>query len=160
MLSAARMRRTDSSTSSLVTSGVNRWPWCVVHSATMLRCSMILFLLFYFIIDPLKCIDRSGEAQHVEWSKIQTPTDEVVVPYDTLAPTPDGNFCVLFVWIWWYNRSICLSRESDLMQIRQRWRTSWTSLWCWSLMEAWGQLWVALVLSTLNLILFILYYII
>ncbi|GLT97347.1 hypothetical protein SLE2022_149170 [Rubroshorea leprosula] len=31
----------------------------------------------------------SGEAQHIEWSKIQTPTDEVVVPYDTLAPTPD-----------------------------------------------------------------------
>ncbi|XP_014505167.1 UTP--glucose-1-phosphate uridylyltransferase [Vigna radiata var. radiata] len=31
----------------------------------------------------------SGEAQHVEWSKIQTPTDEVVVPYDTLAPTPE-----------------------------------------------------------------------
>ncbi|CAL5368192.1 unnamed protein product [Camellia sinensis] len=30
----------------------------------------------------------SGEAQHVEWSKIQTPTDEVVVPYDSLAPTP------------------------------------------------------------------------
>lgn len=33
----------------------------------------------------------SGEAQHVEWSKIQTPTDKVVVPYDTLAPTPDGS---------------------------------------------------------------------
>ncbi|RDY03274.1 UTP--glucose-1-phosphate uridylyltransferase, partial [Mucuna pruriens] len=33
----------------------------------------------------------SGEAQHVEWSKIQTPTDEVVVPYDSLAPTPDGS---------------------------------------------------------------------
>ncbi|XP_052304461.1 UTP--glucose-1-phosphate uridylyltransferase isoform X1 [Populus trichocarpa] len=32
---------------------------------------------------------RSGEAQQVEWSKIQTPTDEVVVPYDTLAPTPE-----------------------------------------------------------------------
>ncbi|GMN42319.1 hypothetical protein TIFTF001_011535 [Ficus carica] len=32
----------------------------------------------------------SGEAQHVEWSKIQTPTDEVVVPYDTLAPTSDN----------------------------------------------------------------------
>ncbi|KAI3993414.1 hypothetical protein MKX01_010157 [Papaver californicum] len=32
----------------------------------------------------------SGEAQHVEWSKIQTPTDKVVVPYETLAPTPDG----------------------------------------------------------------------
>ncbi|GMI74032.1 UDP-GLUCOSE PYROPHOSPHORYLASE 2, UDP-glucose pyrophosphorylase 2 [Hibiscus trionum] len=28
----------------------------------------------------------SGEAQHVEWSKIQTPTDKVVVPYDSLAP--------------------------------------------------------------------------
>ncbi|CAL0301401.1 unnamed protein product [Lupinus luteus] len=33
----------------------------------------------------------SGEAQHVEWSKIQTPTDEVVVPYDSLAPLPDGS---------------------------------------------------------------------
>ncbi|KAL3845069.1 hypothetical protein ACJIZ3_002472 [Penstemon smallii] len=31
----------------------------------------------------------SGEAQHIEWSKIQTPTDEVVVPYDTLAPVPE-----------------------------------------------------------------------
>lgn len=31
----------------------------------------------------------SGEAQYVEWSKIQTPTDEVVVPYETLAPTSD-----------------------------------------------------------------------
>ncbi|KAI4307699.1 hypothetical protein L6164_030859 [Bauhinia variegata] len=31
----------------------------------------------------------SGEAQHVEWSNIQTPTDEVVVPYDTLVPPPD-----------------------------------------------------------------------
>lgn len=28
----------------------------------------------------------SGEAQHIDWSKIQTPTDEVVVPYDSLAP--------------------------------------------------------------------------
>ncbi|XP_006352386.1 UTP--glucose-1-phosphate uridylyltransferase isoform X1 [Solanum tuberosum] len=28
----------------------------------------------------------SGEAQHIDWSKIQTPTDEVVVPYDNLAP--------------------------------------------------------------------------
>ncbi|MQM07873.1 hypothetical protein Taro_040718 [Colocasia esculenta] len=27
----------------------------------------------------------SGEAQHIEWSKIQTPTDEVLVPYDSLA---------------------------------------------------------------------------
>lgn len=31
----------------------------------------------------------SGEAQHVDWSKIQTPTDEVVVPYDTLAPVAE-----------------------------------------------------------------------
>ncbi|PPR83406.1 hypothetical protein GOBAR_AA37305 [Gossypium barbadense] len=31
----------------------------------------------------------SGEAQHIEWSKIQTPTDEVVVPYATLSPSPD-----------------------------------------------------------------------
>uniref|UniRef100_A0A6M2F2B3 UTP--glucose-1-phosphate uridylyltransferase n=1 Tax=Populus davidiana TaxID=266767 RepID=A0A6M2F2B3_9ROSI len=31
----------------------------------------------------------SGEAQQVEWSKIQTPTDEVVVPYDTLESTPE-----------------------------------------------------------------------
>ncbi|KAG9129200.1 hypothetical protein Leryth_006400 [Lithospermum erythrorhizon] len=28
----------------------------------------------------------SGEAQFVDWSKIQTPTDEIVVPYDTLKP--------------------------------------------------------------------------
>ncbi|CAL0334798.1 unnamed protein product [Lupinus luteus] len=33
----------------------------------------------------------SGEAQQVEWSKIQTPTDEVVVPYDSLAPLPDDS---------------------------------------------------------------------
>ncbi|KAG2710822.1 hypothetical protein I3760_04G047800 [Carya illinoinensis] len=33
----------------------------------------------------------SGEAQHVEWSKIQTPTDEVVVPYESLAPSPDDS---------------------------------------------------------------------
>jgi len=35
---------------------------------------------------------ESGEAQQVEWSKIQTPTDEVVVPYDTLESTPEGNW--------------------------------------------------------------------
>lgn len=32
----------------------------------------------------------SGEAQEIEWSKIQTPTDEVVVPYETLAPPPEN----------------------------------------------------------------------
>ncbi|KAK1423494.1 hypothetical protein QVD17_18797 [Tagetes erecta] len=31
----------------------------------------------------------SGEAQHVEWSKIQTPTDKIVVPYDTLSDVPE-----------------------------------------------------------------------
>ncbi|CAN6218661.1 unnamed protein product [Urochloa humidicola] len=31
----------------------------------------------------------SGEAEQIEWSKIQTPTDEVVVPYDTLATPPE-----------------------------------------------------------------------
>ncbi|CAM8973948.1 unnamed protein product [Rhodiola kirilowii] len=31
----------------------------------------------------------SGEAQHIEWSKIKTPTDEVVVPYDTLSPVSE-----------------------------------------------------------------------
>ncbi|KAK9015349.1 hypothetical protein V6N11_006460 [Hibiscus sabdariffa] len=33
----------------------------------------------------------SGEAQHVEWSKIQTPTDKVVVPYDSLAPISEAE---------------------------------------------------------------------
>ncbi|CAN8269832.1 unnamed protein product [Cochlearia groenlandica] len=28
----------------------------------------------------------SGEAQHIEWSKIQTPTDDIVVPYDNMSP--------------------------------------------------------------------------
>ncbi|GAA0187294.1 hypothetical protein LIER_34582 [Lithospermum erythrorhizon] len=31
----------------------------------------------------------SGEAQYVDWSKIQTPTDEIVVPYDTLKPVSE-----------------------------------------------------------------------
>uniref|UniRef100_A0A0E0N8W3 UTP--glucose-1-phosphate uridylyltransferase n=1 Tax=Oryza rufipogon TaxID=4529 RepID=A0A0E0N8W3_ORYRU len=31
----------------------------------------------------------SGEEEHVEWAKIHTPTDEVVVPYDTLAAPPE-----------------------------------------------------------------------
>ncbi|CAL9750581.1 unnamed protein product [Musa acuminata subsp. burmannicoides] len=31
----------------------------------------------------------SGEAEQIEWSKIQTPTNEVVVPYDTLASHPE-----------------------------------------------------------------------
>uniref|UniRef100_A0A0E0CDX8 UTP--glucose-1-phosphate uridylyltransferase n=1 Tax=Oryza meridionalis TaxID=40149 RepID=A0A0E0CDX8_9ORYZ len=31
----------------------------------------------------------SGEEEHVEWAKIHTPTDEVVVPYDTLEAPPE-----------------------------------------------------------------------
>ncbi|KAF4355703.1 hypothetical protein F8388_001061 [Cannabis sativa] len=33
----------------------------------------------------------SGEAEHVEWSKILTPTDEVVVPYDSLAQISEDS---------------------------------------------------------------------
>ncbi|KNA21784.1 hypothetical protein SOVF_040340 [Spinacia oleracea] len=31
----------------------------------------------------------SGEAQHVDWSKINTPTDDIVVPYETVSPPPE-----------------------------------------------------------------------
>lgn len=43
-------------------------------------------------------MNHSGEAQHIQWSKIHTPTDEVVVPYDALAPVPEGvtSFPILF----------------------------------------------------------------
>ncbi|KAI4321231.1 hypothetical protein MLD38_034637 [Melastoma candidum] len=33
----------------------------------------------------------SGEAQYIDWSKIKTPTDEVVVPYDSLATVPEDS---------------------------------------------------------------------
>ncbi|KAI6691403.1 hypothetical protein NL676_028231 [Syzygium grande] len=36
----------------------------------------------------------SGKALPVEWSKIQAPTDEFVVPYDSLAPVHEVRFCV------------------------------------------------------------------
>uniref|UniRef100_N1R084 UTP--glucose-1-phosphate uridylyltransferase n=1 Tax=Aegilops tauschii TaxID=37682 RepID=N1R084_AEGTA len=32
---------------------------------------------------------RSGNEEQIEWGKIHTPTDEVVVPYDTLAAPPE-----------------------------------------------------------------------
>ncbi|KAL6993282.1 UTP--glucose-1-phosphate uridylyltransferase [Sarracenia purpurea var. burkii] len=32
----------------------------------------------------------SVEAQPIEWSKVLTPTDEVLIPYDSLAPTPEA----------------------------------------------------------------------
>ncbi|ONM23384.1 UTP--glucose-1-phosphate uridylyltransferase 1 [Zea mays] len=35
------------------------------------------------------CRFALGEAEQIEWSKIQTPTDEVVVPYDTLTSPPE-----------------------------------------------------------------------
>ncbi|KAK6127489.1 hypothetical protein DH2020_038764 [Rehmannia glutinosa] len=47
-------------------------------------CAMLICCGFLFLVG-----NQSGEAQHIEWSKIQTPTDEVVVPYDTLAPVPE-----------------------------------------------------------------------
>ena len=48
-----------------------------------------------FVFDK-SCVilNWSGEAQHIEWSKIQTPTDKVVVPYDSLAPAPEGKFSI------------------------------------------------------------------
>lgn len=48
----------------------------------------------------------SGEAEQIEWSKIQTPTDEVVVPYDTLASPPEGMIAssdlILVSSVWWW----------------------------------------------------------
>uniref|UniRef100_R7W4S6 UTP--glucose-1-phosphate uridylyltransferase n=1 Tax=Aegilops tauschii TaxID=37682 RepID=R7W4S6_AEGTA len=43
----------------------------------------------WFLTAVLGGVSCSGEAEQIEWSKIQTPTDEVVVPYDTLAPPPE-----------------------------------------------------------------------
>jgi len=48
-----------------------------------------LVIVWFFFVN---FVCESGEAQQVEWSKIQTPTDEVVVPYDTLESTPEGNW--------------------------------------------------------------------
>ncbi|KAL5983208.1 hypothetical protein ACLOJK_017292 [Asimina triloba] len=33
----------------------------------------------------------SGQAQQIEWSKIKTPSDDVVIPYENLSPPPDGK---------------------------------------------------------------------
>ncbi|KAH7533969.1 hypothetical protein FEM48_Zijuj04G0187900 [Ziziphus jujuba var. spinosa] len=77
--------------------------WCLDRFFTVfsaqsgdLRSDFDSFLLFLFCSEDEKkgfinLVSRylSGEAQHVEWSKIQTPTDEVVVPYDSLAPVSD-----------------------------------------------------------------------
>lgn len=45
-------------------------------------------------------LNCSGEAQHVEWSKIQTPTDDVVVPYDKLAPLSEGIIFTYVYMVW------------------------------------------------------------
>ncbi|XP_024977780.1 UTP--glucose-1-phosphate uridylyltransferase-like isoform X1 [Cynara cardunculus var. scolymus] len=55
---------------------------------TLILVFIFLALIFSFAIS-CKLLNKSGEAQHVEWSKIQTPTDKVVVPYDTLASVPE-----------------------------------------------------------------------
>jgi UTP--glucose-1-phosphate uridylyltransferase len=41
-------------------------------------------------VNFLKLVTRylSGEEEQIQWSKIKTPTDEVVVPYDKLTPLP------------------------------------------------------------------------
>ncbi|KAK1559650.1 hypothetical protein Q3G72_016856 [Acer saccharum] len=36
----------------------------------------------------LSNISCASEAQHVEWNKIQTPNNKVVVPYNSLVPAP------------------------------------------------------------------------
>lgn len=74
---AARMRRTDSSTSSLAISG---------DSNSVSHCFRFVSLWMWSEL----CYSGT-EATHVDWSKIQTPTEEVVVPYDSLAPTPEGD---------------------------------------------------------------------
>ena len=33
----------------------------------------------------------SGEVEQIEWSKIKTPTDEVVVPYERMEPVSEGD---------------------------------------------------------------------
>lgn len=71
------------------------WSDCLSYT---LLCQTIhdSFSIFVFVSCKF-----SGEAQHVEWSKIQTPTDKIVVPYDTLSAVPEGNiFDLLFVANW------------------------------------------------------------
>ncbi|WVZ78164.1 hypothetical protein U9M48_025921 [Paspalum notatum var. saurae] len=41
----------------------------------------------------------SGDEELIEWAKILTPTDEVVVPYDTLEAPPEDAKSDLFKWI-------------------------------------------------------------
>lgn len=62
--------------------------WCLLLTIDASNTLVLPFFLFF-----------SGEAQEIEWSEIQTPTEEVVVPFDSLRPPPEGTF-----------HSTCLSR--------------------------------------------------
>jgi hypothetical protein len=52
----------------------------------------------------MACHSKSGDEEHIEWAKIHTPTDEVVVPYDTLEASPEGDnlhillFSLILIW--------------------------------------------------------------
>lgn len=43
-------------------------------------------------------MDSSGGADKIDWSKIETPTGEVLLPYASLAPPPEGFF-FLFIFL-------------------------------------------------------------
>ncbi|CAK9153062.1 unnamed protein product [Ilex paraguariensis] len=70
-------------------------------SLNQIRHVLMILILFIFDVFALLCENEksgfinlvsrylSGEAQHIEWSKIQTPTDKVVIPYDNLATVPE-----------------------------------------------------------------------
>lgn len=61
-------------------------------------------------LSDLNCyVVGSGEAQHIEWSKIKTPTDEVVVPYDTLSSVPEGKVQQINTLFLWILDNICLN---------------------------------------------------
>nr|CAB3445322.1 unnamed protein product [Digitaria exilis] len=48
----------------------------------------------------------SGDEELIEWAKIHTPTDEVVVPYDTLESPPEGAFltcCFIPEFFFYFN---------------------------------------------------------
>ena len=107
------MRRTDSSASSAAISGepINHRDETTSSTFVIVvdLCESRLLAILISSV-ALLWICCSGEAQHVEWSKIQTPTDEVVVPYDTLAPTPEGNESSRFV--------VCFRRFDALNRVR------------------------------------------
>ena len=70
-------------------------------------------------------LNWSGEAQHIEWSKIRTPTDEVVVPYDSLAPAPEGNFSIQVFLLLFYS---CWNQSSPIRHISRFWMSETHSI--------------------------------